>query len=143
MTNDPYCVLRHSCFVLISSFDIGASSFLHDTMRLDIGLRTVPVHNTRYKMIVSRRAGPTLTMDNFAPVNSEIYLTYFLAAKGSCENFARRVNRRIPTGYFFVDRFAISQLDRVAGRNTQRVSRAADKQHKLESGRHDPVHPDW
>ena len=40
-----------------------------------------------YKMIVSPRAGPTLTMDNFAPVNSEMYLTYFLAAEGSCENF--------------------------------------------------------
>jgi len=42
---------------------------------------------TAYKMIVSPRAGPTLTMDNFAPVNSEMYLTYFLAADGSCENF--------------------------------------------------------
>jgi hypothetical protein len=40
-----------------------------------------------HKMIVSRRVGPTLTMDNFAPVNSEMYLTYFLAAEGSCENF--------------------------------------------------------
>ena len=40
-----------------------------------------------YKMIVSPRAGPTLTMDNFAPVNWEMYLTYFLAAEGSCENF--------------------------------------------------------
>jgi hypothetical protein len=40
-----------------------------------------------YKTIVSPRAGPTLTMDNFAPVNSEMYLTYFLAAEGSCENF--------------------------------------------------------
>ena len=40
-----------------------------------------------HKMIVSRRVGPTLTIDNFAPVNSEMYLTYFLAAEGSCENF--------------------------------------------------------
>jgi hypothetical protein len=36
-------------------------------------------------MIVSPRAGPTLIIDNFAPVNSEMYLTYFLAAGGSCE----------------------------------------------------------
>jgi hypothetical protein len=43
--------------------------------------------NTDYKTIVSPRAGPTLTIDNFAPVNSEMYLTYFLAAGGSCENF--------------------------------------------------------
>jgi hypothetical protein len=42
-----------------------------------------PPHNT----IVSPRVGPTLTIDNFAPVNSEIYLTYFLADEGSCENF--------------------------------------------------------
>ena len=40
-----------------------------------------------YKTIVSPRAGPTLTMDSFPPVNSEMYLTYFLAAAGSCENF--------------------------------------------------------
>ena len=45
------------------------------------------LERTAYKMIVSPRAGPTLTMDNFAPVNSEMYLTYFLAAEGSCENF--------------------------------------------------------
>ena len=38
-------------------------------------------------VIVWPRSGPTLTIDNFAPVNSEIYLTYFLAAEGSCENF--------------------------------------------------------
>src|SRR5689334_15454860 len=40
-----------------------------------------------YTIIVSPRAGPTLTIDNFAPVNSEMYLTYFLAAAGSSENF--------------------------------------------------------
>jgi hypothetical protein len=40
-----------------------------------------------YKTIVSPRAGPTLTIDNFAPVNLEMYLTYFLVAEGSCENF--------------------------------------------------------
>jgi hypothetical protein len=40
-----------------------------------------------HKTIVSPRAGPTLTIDNFAPVNSEMYLRYFLAAAGSCENF--------------------------------------------------------
>jgi hypothetical protein len=52
------------------------------------GLRTVgQCTSIDYKTIVSPRAGPTLTMDNFAPVNSEMYLTYFLAAEGSCENF--------------------------------------------------------
>ena len=40
------------------------------------------VHN----MIVSPRAGPTLTIEGFAPASSEMYLTYFLAAEGSCEN---------------------------------------------------------
>jgi len=38
-----------------------------------------------HKMMVSPRAGPTLIMDNLAPVNSEMYLTYFLAAGGSWE----------------------------------------------------------
>src|SRR5207249_486417 len=48
--------------------------------------------SARYSTIVSPRPGPTLTMDNFPPVNSEMYLTYFLAANGSCENFrAERV----------------------------------------------------
>jgi len=37
-------------------------------------------------MIVSPRVGPTLTMEGFAPASSEMYLTYFLAAEGSCEN---------------------------------------------------------
>jgi hypothetical protein len=37
--------------------------------------------------MVSRRVGPTLIMDSFAPVNLEMYLTYFFAAGGSCENF--------------------------------------------------------
>ena len=37
-------------------------------------------------MIVSPRAGPTLTIESFAPASSEMYLTYFLAAEGSCEN---------------------------------------------------------
>jgi hypothetical protein len=58
--------VRHSGFVLLSSFVIRASSF--------------------YSTIVSTRVGPTLTIDGFAPANSEMYLTYFLAAKGSCEN---------------------------------------------------------
>ena len=59
-------LVRHSDFMLLSSFDMRASSF--------------------HKTIVSPRAGPTLTMESFAPVNSEMRLTYFLAADGSCEN---------------------------------------------------------
>src|SRR5262249_23503447 len=39
-----------------------------------------------HNMIVSPRAGPTLTMESFAPASSEMYLRYFLAAEGSCEN---------------------------------------------------------
>jgi hypothetical protein len=39
-----------------------------------------------YRTIVSPRAGPTLTIESFAPASSEMYLTYFLAAEGSCEN---------------------------------------------------------
>src|SRR5262245_14627552 len=42
--------------------------------------------NLRHNMIVSPRAGPTLTMESFAPASSEMNLTYFLAAEGSCEN---------------------------------------------------------
>ena len=59
-------LVRHSGFVFPSSFDIRASSF--------------------YRTIVSPRVGPTLTMESFPPVSSERYLTYFLAAEGSCEN---------------------------------------------------------
>jgi hypothetical protein len=51
--------------------------------RFEERLRRCPSHKT----IVSPRAGPTLSIDNFAPVNSEMHLTYFLAAEGSCENF--------------------------------------------------------
>src|SRR6266849_9455779 len=57
--------------------------------------------SARYRMIVSPRAGPTLTMDNFAPVNSEMYLRYFLAAEGSCENF------RAPRGDAFQPRTSL------------------------------------
>ena len=39
-----------------------------------------------YRIIVSPRAGPTLTMESFAPASSDMYLRYFLAAEGSCEN---------------------------------------------------------
>src|ERR1044071_7683427 len=42
--------------------------------------------NLRHKLIVSPRAGPTLTIESFAPASSEMNLTYLLAAKGSCEN---------------------------------------------------------
>jgi hypothetical protein len=59
-------LVRHSGFVLLSSFDIRPPSF--------------------YRTIVSPRAGPTLTIESFAPASSEMYLTYFLAAEGSCEN---------------------------------------------------------
>src|SRR5213080_724170 len=46
------------------------------------GIRASSFHRT----IVSPRVGPTLTMDNFAPASSLMYLTYFLVAEGSCEN---------------------------------------------------------
>ena len=62
--------------------------FVWGAMRLDI-----PSSNCRpvaaappHRAIVSRRVGPTLTMDNFAPVNSEMCLTYFLASEGRSEN---------------------------------------------------------
>ena len=70
--------LRQSCFVLTSSLDIGVSSFLRSNAS--------DIRASSYKTIVSRRVGPTLSIDNFAPVNSEMHLTYFLAAEGSCEN---------------------------------------------------------
>jgi hypothetical protein len=88
MTKDPLgflvirdlCLFRHSTFVL-RHFVLAECVWIP-------GLRTVgKCTNIDHKTIVSPRAGPTLTMDNFAPVNSEMYLTYFLAAEGSCENF--------------------------------------------------------
>src|SRR6188472_736276 len=78
MTNDRterFC--WSSCFEFISSFDIRGSSFCRS--------RSEP-SGTVYNTIVSPRAGPTLTMESFAPASSAMYLTYFLAAKGSCEN---------------------------------------------------------
>ena len=92
MTNDQMTHHRrwfscHSSFVLVSSFDIRASTVGHEsvwTIRFwTLARMQAPAHKT----IVSPRAGPTLTIDNFAPVNSEMYLRYFLAAGGSCENF--------------------------------------------------------
>ena len=60
-------VVRHSSLVTLSNYASGHSE-------LD------------YTTIVSPRAGPTLTIDNLAPVNSEMCLTYFLAAEGNWEN---------------------------------------------------------
>ena len=88
MTKDAYAFPRHSCFVLISSFDIRASSFrLQNAFGYPAFVRSAKCKSIDHKTIVSPRAGPTLTMHNFAPVNLEMYLTYFLAAEGSCENF--------------------------------------------------------
>jgi len=70
-----YFVIRHSCFVI--SFGQNAFECSGDEPQ-----SSARDHNT----IVSPRAGPTLTMESFAPVNSEMRLTYFLAADGSCEN---------------------------------------------------------
>ena len=70
-----YFVIRYSGFVISS----GQNAFECS------GGESQPVardHNT----IVSPRVGPTLTMESFAPASSEMYLTYFLAAEGSCEN---------------------------------------------------------
>ena len=52
------------------------------------GYSILPPRLTRrnYRIIVSPRAGPTLTMESFAPASSDMYLRYFLAAEGSCEN---------------------------------------------------------
>jgi hypothetical protein len=68
--------VRHSDFGLLSSFDIRV------LRHSGIARSEQRVHS----MIVSPRAGPTLTIDAFAPASSEMYLTYFLAAEGSCEN---------------------------------------------------------
>jgi len=63
-------LFRHSAFVLRHSCSSGN---LTSCWRV-------------YNMIVCPRAGPTLTMESFAPASSEMNLRYFLAAKGSCEN---------------------------------------------------------
>src|SRR3954466_16320735 len=71
-----YFVIRHSCWVI--SFEQSALECSGDEPQ-----SSARDHNT----IVSPRAGPTLTMESFAPANSEMHLTYFRAAEGSCENF--------------------------------------------------------
>ena len=64
-----------------------SSLFRHSTFVLRHSVASEPNPLLRaYNMIVSPRAGPTLTMESFAPASSEMYLTYFLAAEGSCEN---------------------------------------------------------
>jgi len=65
-----------------------------------------------HKTIVSPRAGPTLTIDNFPPVNSEIVSENFLAAGGSCEKCSRRVVDAFPTG---ISSYTASQLANWAG----------------------------
>ena len=70
------------------SFVIRASGlFRHSTFVLRHSVTPEPnASATGHNMIVSPRVGPTLTMESFAPASSEMYLTYFLAAEGSCEN---------------------------------------------------------
>jgi len=89
MTNDQMTKASFSQVVLVSTFDIRAWSFrareAGSSFYSNASRRSPKACVQR--MIVSPRVGPTLTSDNFAPVNSEIYLTYFLAAEGSCENF--------------------------------------------------------
>ena len=75
--------------MLTPFFVIRASGlFRHSTfvLRHSLGTRTRTRSQRAHNMIVSPRVGPTLTMESFAPANSEMYLTYFLAAEGSCEN---------------------------------------------------------
>src|SRR5262245_3458068 len=69
--------------VLSGVLAIGGSA-LRTSARYSWLLRRLP--RPSYRIIVSPRAGPTLTMESFAPASSEMYLTYFLAAEGSCEN---------------------------------------------------------
>src|SRR6516164_284549 len=72
---------NHSSF--LSSFVIRNSSLCWVSITMS-NLRQLT--NAAHKMIVSPRVGPTLTMESFAPASSEMNLTYFLAAEGSCEN---------------------------------------------------------
>src|SRR5207248_7072428 len=60
-----------------------AAGFLDSTRNDRVDPRFSQMPPPDYRTIVSPRAGPTLTIDNFAPVNSQMYLTYFFAAKGS------------------------------------------------------------
>src|SRR5262249_33504514 len=68
---------RCSWLEFILSFDILSFAFFSRNSSTYLRL-----HST----IASPRAGPTLIMDGFAPASSEMYLTYFLADDGSCEN---------------------------------------------------------
>jgi hypothetical protein len=76
-----FVLFRHSAFVLRHSVNCSKLS------RRSTVAFCARCEQPRHTTIVSPRAGPTLIIDNFAPVSSEMHLTYLLAADGSCENF--------------------------------------------------------
>ena len=70
-----------------SCLKVSLQDFFHSARNDRVDSRVSLMRHATHRTIVSPRAGPTLTIDSFAPVSSEMYLMYFLAAKGSCENF--------------------------------------------------------
>jgi len=78
MTTDQITKVLTAFLRQSSSFDTRGSSFLRSN--------AFDIRASSYKTIVSPRVGPTLSMESFARVKFKMYLTYFLAAEGSCEN---------------------------------------------------------
>src|SRR5204863_4768294 len=85
MTNDQMTKISFSQFVIVSTFDIRASSFRErevDSSFYSNASRRSPRACVQ-RMIVGPRAGARLTGDDVAPATSEIYLSYLLATNGS------------------------------------------------------------
>ena len=76
-----------SAFAMCAKRDQSAQVRSFASLRMTPRRRGMVISSPAHKTIVSPRVGPTLTIDSFAPANSAMYLTYFFAAEGSCENF--------------------------------------------------------
>src|SRR6266481_141232 len=74
----------HSCNQLFrcAKRDQSAQVRSFASLRMTPRRRGMVISSPAHKTIVSPRVGPTLTIDNFAPANSGMYLTYFFAAEG-------------------------------------------------------------
>src|SRR6478672_1649632 len=107
MPKDCYCVLRHSCFVLISSFEIRASS-----------LRNSPKPVTSQNDGLTARGSDTyhrqLCTGQFGDVSD-----IFSRSRRKLRKFTCTVCRRIPASDFFVNGFAIREFICVTWRNIQ------------------------
>src|SRR6187401_458900 len=114
-------LLRHSCFVLISSFDIRASSFPPGKTRLNVGRRTT-VHCTRSQHDRLPARGTDAHHGEFCTGQLGDVSDIFSRGGWKLRKFPCTVYRRVPASDFFVNRLAIGELICVTWRNIQPFS---------------------